>query len=74
MDHVSDGVYLSYAHRRKHYLPTCSYLGHGRFGRGGSQMGSPLNQILVEGIGQFDEPTPRYTTVQDVHRYEQRRS
>jgi len=20
MDHVSDGVYLSYAHRRKHYL------------------------------------------------------
>lgn len=32
-------------------------------------MGSPLNQILVQGIGQFDEPTPRYTTVQDVHRY-----
>lgn len=54
MDHVSDGVYLSYA--------------HGKFGRGGSQMGSPLNQILVEEIGKFDEPTPRYTTVQDVHR------
>lgn len=36
MDHVSDGVYLSYA--------------HGKFGRGGSQMGSPLNQILVEGL------------------------
>lgn len=54
-------------------LPTCigSRVGHGRFGRGGSQMGSPLNQILVQGIGQFDEPTPRYTTVQDVHRYEQ---
>lgn len=32
--------------------------------------GSSLNQILVEEIGKLDEPTPRYTTVQDVHRYE----
>lgn len=66
MDHVSDGVYLSYAHLTGANIT-------GRFGRGGSQMGSPLNQILVEEIGKFDEPTLRYTTVQDVHRYEQRR-